>query len=677
MKSFWGRLFLVAITCVQFGASLNALSSRAPAEVTTAGACQAICGNIQQGNTAENRATSQSVEEILARCARAHQSVDRFYAKGRHLAQIKFDASRQILREQNIEVAFERPNKLSIVCRESSGRPTSRFVADGERILMVWDKQVRLFGGAAENLTYQLLPQPPSLSAFVDEENRGDLYDDESGCMSASAVGPLFASHDPLAWIHSHVVEYFYDGVETVSGHCCHRIRFHQTSPELAVTQWIDCQTGLLWKLVVVRAQTERGTPAWALTAGASGEMWATIFEDISTGTLPAGFVFRAAAPSGVSEARDETLSAPATRSPRSGESFFQKLLRAAVRSENDKTSVSLEKQEPAHRWRLGSVWTLDKRIVSVSSGSARELVLVTADAHVWHLTQRGLQRVPLVLDFYPDIAVPWKVGDATEIVLARTGSRKLLVTGFDGRPRWQRSLPTRLWCLTADSETTPPRLWIGLENGLALLDTEGQTVYSTRRERNVTQITLATHPVYGKVLACLSFQKPDLWLFRLDGSPLQLLQPGDTLLGLEAVKAALSNIFLVGAISREGNELALRGLDSHGRTVWTTYIVPRQERLAGDFTSYLDRRENPPRQYFVAVTPKGQLREMDSEGAIIWDGRLVLDQLSVLTGSDSLGDALTAADIDDDLLPELYVVGGRTLIQLERESASGFDSSR
>lgn len=677
MTSFWGRLFLVAITCVHFGASLNALSSVAPAEVTTGGACLAICGHIPQGSTAESAVTSQSVEQILAQCARIHQCVDRFYAKGRHLAQIKIDASRQILREQNIEVAFERPNKLSIVCRELSGRPTSRFVADGHRILMVWDKQMRLFGGAAENLNYQLISQPPSLSAFVDEENRGDLRDDESGCMSASAVGPLFASRDTLAWIHSHVVEYFYDGVETVSGHCCHRIRFHQTSPELAVTQWIDCQTGLLWKLVVVRAQTERGTPAWALTAGASGEMWATIFEEITTGSLPAGFVFRADAPSGVTEARDETLSAPAARTRRSEESFFQRLLRAAVRSENDKTSVAIERQEPARRWRVADVWTFDKRIVSVSSGSARELVLVTTDAHVWHLTQKGLRQVPLILDFYPDIAVPWTVGDATEIVLARTGSRKLLMTGLDGRLRWQRSLPTRLWCLTADSETTPARLWIGLENGLALLDTEGRTVYATRRERNVTQIISATHPAYGKVLACLSIQKPDLWLFRLDGSPLELLQPRDTLLGLEAVKEAPSHIFLVGAISREGNELALRGLDSLGQARWTTYVVPRQERLAGDFTSYLDRRENPPRQYFVAVTPKGKLREINSEGTIIWDGHLVMDRLSALAGSDSVGDALTAADINEDLSPELYVVAGKTLIQLERESAAGFDSSR
>ncbi|MCX7626614.1 MAG: hypothetical protein N2Z21_10470 [Candidatus Sumerlaeaceae bacterium] len=676
MKSFDGRFLFVVSVCALCVFTITGVSSASPADKSAGSICARNCGNIQCGSTRDSVATSHSVERILAECANVYRHVDSFYAKGRHLAQIKIDASRQILREQDIEIAYEKPNKISIVCRDPSGRATSRFVADGHRVLMVWDKQMRLFGGALENLTYRIIPEPPSLSAFVDEENHGDLFDDESGCLSASAVGPLLLSRDTLAWIHSHVVEYYYDGVETVSGHCCHRIRFHQNSPEIAVTQWIDCQTGLLRKLVVVRAQTERGTPAWALTAGASGEMWATVFNEITTGTLPKGLTFRADPPGDISESRDEVLSAPAVRSSGSTQSFLQRLLRAAARPEDARTSVALEKQEPTRRWRVGNIWTFEKRIISVSSGSLRELLLTTADAQVWRLAQKGLQRLPMALDFYPDIAVPWTGGGEPQVILARTGSRKLVTVGLDGRPRWQRTLASRLWCLTADSETSPSRLWLGLENSLALLDADGQTIFSTRRARNVAQIITATHPDYGKVLACIVISKPELWLFRLNGSPLELLQQSDALLGMEAVKVP-SEIFLVGAISREGNELALRGLDRRGRSVWTTYITPRQERLAGDFTSYVDRGEELPHQYFVAVTPHGWLREVSCDGTIVWNGKLVIDPLSTIVSSDTVGDALTAADLNSDDSPELYVVCGKALIQLERESVAGSVNSR
>jgi hypothetical protein len=653
--------------------------AQAAAPDTTASVCQKSCGSLHEGLASDDPQTSRAVDEILKRCADAYAQTEHFYAKGRHLAEIKVDENRQVLREQNIEVSYERPARINITCCEASGAATSRFVADGERILMVWDKQLRLFGGAPENLVYRIIRQPSSLAAFVDEDAAGDIYEDETGCLTASVAAPIFLSRDALSWLHSHVMEYYYDGTERVAGRCCHRIRFHQKDPYLAVTQWIDCESYLIWKLAVVRAQTDKGTPIWALGAADSGEMWTTIFDEMTTRPRSARGEFRVAPPAGLTLAADETSSAPLPTTRDTAPSFLQRLLRAAVSTSSAKTSVSLEFQEPAGRWKLGKLWNFDKRIVSLSAGFTKSVFAVTADAKVWRLTAQGLQPIPVAVDFFPDVVVPWKVGGNVWLVLLRTGGNRLQVVDLEGKTLWQRTLPSRIWCVSADNESSPPQLWLGLESGLARLNARGETEYATRRQRNIAQLVVAHHPRYGKVWLGLGIRNPELWLFDAAGKPLQKIWTSDAPLGLEAVKPPCDAAMVVGAISRQGNELALRGLGPNGETLWTTYVAPRLERFGGDFTSFRDTAsEAPCPQHFLAVTPEGALREMNAWGDIVWDGRLIFDRVSALLEAGSVGDAITSADIDGDGEDEIYLVAEKTLLELKRaHSGAGSSGTR
>ncbi|MGC8840119.1 MAG: LolA family protein [Candidatus Sumerlaeaceae bacterium] len=642
-------------------ASLLGIAAAAPD--TTTAPCEATCGDFRVGNTVDDVRTSHGVEHILARSLAAYAEISQLYAAGRHFSEIKLDASRRILREQRIEVAYARPNRLRVLLSDPSGRPTARFVADGEKVLMVWDKQMGLFGGAPENLVYLTLVQPP-LAAFVDEEIAGDLYEDASGCLNASIVAPLLVSRNPGAWMHSHVTDYVYEGTENIGSSCCHRLRFHQSSPDLAVTQWIDCETGLVRKLSVVRAQTEQGTPSWSLSSAASGEMWVTVLDNISTGPLPKGLRFDATPPVGLSEAKlgDEK------RPPSSGEakSFLQRLLRAAAGSAIEKTSASVERQSPAYRWQVKRTWRFDAHIAGISTGRARMLVIATADGKLWRLDCSGLEIIPAQLDFYPDIAVPWRTADRTLLLLARSGGVRLQAIEAEGRTLWSRSLPSRLWCVLGDDESSPPRLWLGLESGLARLEADGSTAFSIRRQHNITQLLLGQHPDFGRVLVGLTIQKPELWLYNVAGRPVEKLLPSDPLLGAEPCDAA-TGLLLVGAISREGNELALRGLAPNAETMWTTYVAPRLERLSGDFTSIHDTGTQPPEQHFVAITPTGALREVDAQGRIVWDGQLALERLQAMLAGGAIAEAMTSGDFNGDGREELYITSDRSLIEIGR----------
>lgn len=663
MKTWDLRLFTLAATIVIILSSYSPSPLLAQkAQDTTVAVCLQKCGSIREGRTQDDRETSSAVDQILEHCVRACRNVSQFYAIGRHLGEIKVDSSRRILREQRIEVAYMRPDRLRIALSDPSGRATARFEADGHQVLMVWDKQMGLFGGVPENLVYRIHAQPP-LAAFVDEETDGDLYEDASGCLSASVVGPLFISRDPRAWLHSHVAEYFYDGIERVGNACCHRIRFHQSSPDLAVTQWIDCETGLIRKLSVVRAQTETGTPCWALGPAASGEMWVTIFDEITTGTLPGSLRFESKPPRGITEAKGTDETQP-PRSTAASAPFLQRLLRAASGSALEKTSVSLENQWPREHWQVKRSWRFENHIAGISTGRARMVTIVTADGKVWLLDQKGLKNIPASLDFYPDMAVPCKLANQPAVVLARSGGTMIQAIDLEGHGLWTRSMPARVWCVAADDQTTPPRLWVGLESGLSQLDPTGRTLFSIRRQRNITQLVISHHPVYGRVLVGLTIQKPELWLYTFAGRPLAKLIPTDALIGAEPCDIA-TGLLMVGAISREGNELALRGLGPSAETIWTVSMAPRLDRLGGDFTSIRERTQEGVTQHFVAVTPKGKLREVDDHGRIVWDGELVFERLQTLLAGGTLAGAMTSGDLDCDGRDELYLCSDQNLVEI------------
>jgi hypothetical protein len=662
MIRLWRKAARAAAGLMVMCCTLASAAADAAPPTTTGSACAASCGRIAAGNAADNAETSRAIDAILRRCAELYSHTPSLVAHGRVLAQVKIDSSRSIVRGQSLELAFSRPDRLKIVVRQPSGDLTAQFVADGKNLLMVWDPQLHMFGGVPANLVYRLMPQPPSLASFCDEEYAGDLYDDETVCISASAVAPLLVSADPLAWLHSHVTEYYYDGVEQVEGRCCHRIRFYQADPDMAVTQWIECETALLRKLVVVRATTDAGTPMWSLTAAASGEMMEAVFDDVTTAPKAEDLRFVASAPAGVKEAAAAVRQMAASSSPAAP--FLQRLLRAAISSSQEKTSASVDRQWPAPRWRVGNSWRFVTRIAGVSHGRPGWVALVTRDGKAWRLDRKGLAALPTNLDFAPDMVVPWRAGKSWNLLLARSGGPWLAAVDEEGRTLWERTLAGSVLCMGLNDEESSPRLWLGMTGGLSILDTQGRGIYSVRRQRALAQVEFATHATLGKVVVGLSLEKPDLWLYDLSGHPLRRVRPEDRLLGMEAAVPA-SDLFLVGGISREGNELALRGLGMEGETLWTVMIAPRMERLGGDFSSVRVKDVAGTQQHFVAITPTGRLREVDSRGQLVWDGQLGLDSVSTLLTGDSLGNALTAADVDGDGFDELFVAAEKDLFML------------
>jgi len=655
---FWVCFFVLWLT-------LQGYSVQAKASDTTTCSCTASSEILREGLVTADEKTSRAVDEILKRCAEAYKTMERFSGRGSHLGQIKLDESRQLVREQRFEIAFERPNRLSVIFRLPSGAATSQFTANGKEVLMVWEPQMRLFGALPDNVVYRVFPQPPSLSVFVDGDATADLYDDESGCLVASIAAPLLASSDPLAWLHANVVEYYYDGCEQVAGHCCYRIRFHQTNPEVAITQWIDSENYLIRKLSVVHARSALDTPSWSMSTAAVGEMWVTTFDDISTGPLSAPSSFSTVPPAKAKKAQTGLAEA---QSPANNVSmpFFQRFLRAAITSSQRETSITLKQQDPAHRWEVGKVWTFDSAIAGLSSGRPDFIVFPTKDGKIWWMDACGLRELPHPTAIQPDIVVPFRAPHEWDLLLARQERSLLSLVNLRGEKIWDHEFPSEILSITVDDQqTSHPLIYVGLKSGLAVLSPEGKTLYATRKARYIREILVTEHSIYGPVLLTVSGEQAPLWIHSRSGQPLVSLLPENRLFAVERMPGT-QNPFLVGSLSRDGKEFAVRGLGPEAETVWTVLVSPQMENPSGDFCLVRSKEKASQRSYVMASTTAGKLREIDDKGRVLWDGLLVFSNVPEFVSSLSV-QAMASADLNSDGTDEVYVIAKERLIRLDR----------
>lgn len=625
---------------------------------------------LRPGRASDDPATSRAIETLLARAALSYARAPRYYAKGTFHLVAKVNGSQRLARSETFELAYVRPSRLCITFRDpDSNSLTRQFSADGTRVLVVWDPCGLLCKPDPSRLLFRRFDQPPSLAAFVEEAFPGDLYPDPSGCLAASAIAPYLLSVDPLAAAHAHVVDYFYDGIEAVAGRPCHRIRFHQVDPPVAITHWIDNQDYSLRRMSLVHAQTEEGIPTYSLAAAAAGSMWLVTLDTISTTSLPRSIDFSPLPPPGTQE-----TTAPRARSsspPASSASFLERLLSRAIAAKTASTTVSVERQSPTDRWKIDRSWSFDAPIEGLSSGHTAFVILATKDRRLWWLDQAGLRALAPTTSFLADSPVAWKVRGQWCLVLARRGAPQLLATTTDGLTLWERTMPSEVLALYADDDPTSPSLFVGLEQGLFRLDPAGKTTFATSFARNLAEIAPAHHPDLGKVLVGLAIPHSELALFRTDGRPATKLLPEDPLRGIEPGPPA-SSLFLLGAISRDGQEVALRGIDPQGRTLFTTYLAPKMEQAAGDFTTVRSRTATSTAYTFVGVTPAGHLREIDERGRIVWDGDLIWHGWPRTSKTDPLVGAITSCDLDGDGQDELLLAARNRLIQLGRRGDEG-----
>jgi len=175
-------------------------------------------------------------------------------------------------------------------------------------------------------------------------------------------------------------------------------------------------------------------------------------------------------------------------------------------------------------------------------------------------------------------------------------------------------------------------------------------------------------HPIYGAVLLTVSGEQAPLWIHSRSGQPFVSLLPENRLFAVERMPGT-QNPFLVGSLSRDGKEFAVRGLGPEAETAWTVLVSPQMENPSGDFCLVRSKEKATQRSHIMATTTSGRIREIDERGTVIWDGMLVYSNVPELVSSLSV-QAMTSADLNTDGTDEVYVIAKEQLIRLDRNGS-------
>ncbi len=481
--------------------------------------------------------------------------------------------------------------------------------------------------------------------------------------MVFSAPVPLLISRDPYEWLQANIIEHLYEGTEEVAGHCCHRICFLQEGPPIAVTLWIDCESGLLRKQTVVKAETERGTPVWAMATAARGLLVQVILDEISTAPAKLARGFDTTPPANVPSA--ESVATQTVPPPAPEGSFLQRLLRAAVSEKLVTTSATIEDQWPAPRWQVAKVFPLQARVAAVRQLSPQALVFLLSDGTLWHIEGAEPHRIQAQLGFVPSTVASCREAQKPAVALAAKGKPWLALVSSSGQLLWQRRLPRAVQGIECSTFGTTTTLCVTHTDGYSCLDLAGRTTWSFRSEEDLQAVMAARHPSHGDVFVGLSQRNPMLQVFAPCGRPTEQLHLDDPLVELLAPTRPMGELFLVGALSLRDNEFILRGIGPQGETLWTTPIAAKLERFGGGFTELREQRASGEEVHFVAVTPTGRLREVDAQGRLVWEGQLRLDVPPAMLAGLSLGDTLAKVDLDRDGQDEILLFAEKKLLYL------------
>ncbi|AXA37385.1 MAG: hypothetical protein D6691_12195 [Candidatus Hydrogenedentota bacterium] len=679
--------------------------TQAPQRESTAPLAQ----KLRPASAMEDEQTSAGIMHILEQTARAVANVRTLAGHGTFLHAGKVPGLGERALTLRMELAFERPRRMALVFSMPTTTETiARFVADGKTVLM--EKRDYPLGSEKPGPTirYRQIPQPPSLSCFAEEEFEGEIIEDFTEALSNSGIGGLLLSAHPLEWLHAHVVEYFYDGVEQVAGTPCYRIRFLQKEPELMVVTWVDAETYLPRKVSVTRGIDGRGQFFGSFAGAQVAEMRVATFETLTTAPLSPKLqsLFNATPSPSATEFQDEQVG---VREREPSEPFLVRLLRAAASSNPSNTTITLT-TSMGRGWRVARVLPFSTRIIGISRGAVgiagpedsqgpraasnatTGVVVACANGELWRVDARGERSKFAQITPAPDLLVPFESNKQEQLAVSTEGRPLLRVFDSQGkvvRTQQYHNPLTSLLALPSAEPTRGIRLIAGTKLGAMFLREDGMVAYMNCRVPGITDLSASAEFPEGaapEFIAANALRTPEILVYETSGSLRAKWQAEGTVIAFAkpmrgaAAHRAIATSQLMGwqapdlvAIVTTGEDLLMRGFDADGKTLWTGIVelgaqTPRVFGAAAG-TSAFQSPKRLPAVHYLAVTAHGTLADFDERGQIRWRGKLDISGGAEIGSTSNYIRALAATDLDADGKDELYIAADAWLVVLTPES--------
>ncbi len=631
MKSFAPALCLLAATVSGFGATEFA--------------------GVPTGDAASNPETSRAVTVILARCAAAYSGTPSFFAQGKYIEAVKVRDNEE-KDSADLEIFFRRPDRLKVAL--SGKKISTAFLADGTSVTFT----------SPGRKAYKQIPQPPQLAAFVEEERAGLILDDESRTLTRATAPALLVSDDTLAWLHSNVVKYVFEGAEKLDGADTWRIKFIQADPEIVVTSWIDQQTYLLRKSSVLMAEDSDGGFVESYADAAAARMQIAIFDRTSTMTTRAPkSAFRQRIPA------NWTDIAATERQKRAGEpeSVWQRLFRAAASESRTPTTATVLTDSGAGAFTVAWCHPAPARVAGASKRRATDttgalVALALTDGTIEVINESGQAGERFRTPLRPDLVAISGTDSGRQIVAAESGSGAVRGFRAGGAAAWSFAGGDDLTDLCPTSD--PAGIIVAGARGLQKLGADGQLRFSSREVTFPFSVSPGFDPEGRPALMVLSAGK-SVAFYNGDGR-IRSKKEGES--GIRLIAAGDGTAHPWYALTQGSTPgIQLRGL---GRTLqpdWTIGFTQGEKAGVPVHVGKL-RKAKGAADEIVAASSNGQIGLFTPSGDPVWRGRV---EFSDPTWNSTPKDGLVSvfsSDVNGDGNDDLVVSGAPGVVLLLRK---------
>lgn len=655
-------LIAVTLFCAQTGFS-------APGDAGTSGANPrwSLPADIPTGLADNNPQTSQAVTTLLNLSAIAYADTKALHAEGSYIGVTKSTDDETSHLSAKVTLNYLAPGRLSVRTVGDTPLHTTAFVANGDTVSMDWGEATT----SSVVRQYFTMPQPDSLSAFTADHRRGELYEDRADVLGMAVIPQLLVGEDTLRVFTSNVSDYVYEGVEEVSGHKCHRLRFRQTSPRAIVILWIDAETYIIRKSSIIRSFDSDYSMVESFEEGTYAEMMVMAWDDLTTD--PARVSVDAFQWQTPEDAKKDALTEPSAwaLSLTQGEerSLWESLVATAAEAPNQSTTFSLIKQQGAAELELTKLVELEAAPLEIEGRrlpgeSADSLIVAMKDGTVSIRDFGGKEKSRFSIGMQPsEFDCMETTGGELLYVLALDQKREVL-SAFDltGKKIWDYSYPYAS-ILGFDAGIADPCVYVSLDTtlGLRKLNADGQVVYGARTTTVFPALT-AVEPASNRVIGYspLSTIVFDHSLIKQDD-----LEADETVKFVQWDDINRDAPFVTFSINSEDDALVHRRRPS-GDVVWTVTVAPKQEDMDGGACVPIKLHlDGEIRRVWLAVTTAGHILVLDESGEVLYRGQVTADAATVERNGGGIINHVAAADLDGDGAEEFYLKLDTHLLRL------------
>ena len=525
---------------------------------------------------------------------------------------------------------------------------------------------------------YAQIAQPSNLAAFAEEERAGRVTNDESGTFVRTSVPALLTSDDTLAWIHSNVVRYFYEGTENVGDTLTDRVKFVQENPEIVVTNWIDPRTGFIRKVSVIMAEDDNGDFIDSYSAAKVARMQVTIFDSVTTSPrkVPKD-AFRQRIPKSWEE---QQLEAP---KPSGGvkESLWKRMFRVAAAQAGEETTVGLKMESGSPMLAAGWFHATKQPVEGIARGNSANqagmpLTVALETGQVVFIDADGTATGSIRGGTPPLDILCWSRDTTGPLLLAAsTDGGPLRAYREDGRMAWSRDCGTMLGDLAVtDDEGDGARVFAAGTDGLVRLNIHGELAFWSRRAGRLYAAAAFSDSDGSERLACLSADAK-MGIFNLDGHFNRFIDPKLFVSRIAVDDANPEAPFIVSTMG-ERKDIMLQRLDRRGTPEWTVGVAQRVQSVypvgvstarlrLDDAATSVSAPGSEPRRVIVIALSDGRLSLFTPAGGPVWRGRIVSSDPTFGEGDAKACVGMIVRDSDRDGADELYLATSAGVLQV------------